>query len=138
MGRELFFSISELCNSDIAIAKHINNAPKTMEQINNMVNLIFYVLQPLREKLGKPVHVESGFRCKELNNLVGGKPNSQHLIGEAADIWVNSCTPQTLYNYIEGCGIEYDQLILEKTKTGSWVHISYRHKHNRKQAFSLS
>jgi len=134
---ELYFSIRELCQSNIAKVRKINNSPKMIEQIDNMLNLIHYVLQPLREKLGKPVNISSGFRCNELNALVGGKPNSQHLTGEAADIFVNSCTAPTLYNYIKGCGIEYDQLILERTANGSWVHISYRRNRNRKQALEL-
>ncbi len=138
MGQELFFSISELCNSDIAKSRQINNSPKTIEQLDNMVRLIHYVLQPLREKLGKPVNISSGFRCRELNALVGGKANSQHLTGEAADIYVNGCPAANLYNYIIGCGIDFDQLILEKNKRGSWVHISYRQNKNRKQSFIIN
>lgn len=130
MVQPLYFTISELCNSDTAKKHNINNAPRTMTHINNMVNLIHYVLQPLREKLGKPIIVTSGFRCKELNEKVGGVANSQHTTGEAADIYVNGCKAGMLLNYIRTSGIEFDQLINEHNQ---WVHISYSHKHNRKQ-----
>lgn len=132
----LNFSITELCESNVARKYGINNAPKNMQQLDNMLNLIFYVLQPLRNKLGKPVHINSGFRCQELNshNQIKGKKNSQHLTGCAADIRVDGCTASTLFNYIKGSGIIYDQLINEYDQ---WVHISFVKGNNRMQAFKL-
>lgn len=131
---ELNFSISEMCYSDTAKKHRINNAPIMMSHIDNMLNLIFYVLQPLRNKLGKPVKITSGYRCEKLNTEVGGARNSQHLTGEAADISVNGCSASTLFNYIKTSGIPYDQLINEYDQ---WVHISFRKLHNRQQAFKL-
>ena len=131
---ELNFTFKELCNSDIAKQCKINNQPVTIEQYQNMMELIFNVLQPLRDRLGKPVNITSGFRCPLLNSKVGGVGNSQHLTGCAADIYVSGCTPRTLFDYIKGSGIVYDQLINEYDQ---WVHVSYRKGHNRKQAFKL-
>ena len=130
---ELNFSIAELLESDTAKLNNIKNVP-TLSAIDNMLRLIFYVLQPLREKLGKPVIILSGFRCAALNAKVGGKPTSQHLTGEAADIKVNGCSASTLFEYIKGSGVPYDQCILEYNQ---WVHISYRHGKNRRQAFKI-
>ena len=133
MVEKLYFSISELCKSDTAKQYSIDNAPTTMEQIDNMVNLIHNVLQPLRVKIGKAVIVNSGYRCPLLNNRVGGVRNSQHLTGQAADIRVNGVPHKTLFEYIKNSDIVYDQLILEK----GCVHVSYSSKHNRMQAFTL-
>ena len=131
----LNFSINELCYSDIANKYGIKNIP-SISECDNLLNLIFYVLQPLRDKLGKPIIINSGYRCKALNShpLIKGVSNSQHLTGQAADIRVNGCTPSRLIDFIKTSGIEYDQLINE----GSWVHISYNKNHNRKQCFKIS
>lgn len=130
----LNFSISELCHSDIAAQNKINNTP-SLQVCDNLLNLIFYVLQPLRDKLGKPIIINSGYRCQKLNAAVKGAANSQHLAGQAADIRVNALTPYNLWMYIQDCGIEYDQCILEYNQ---WVHISFNKGHNRKQAFRVS
>ena len=132
----LNFSINELCYSDIANKYGIKNIP-SISECDNLLNLIFYVLQPLRDKLGKPIIINSGYRCKALNShpLIKGVSNSQHLTGQAADIRVNGCTPSRLIDFIKTSGIEYDQLINEFDK---WVHISYNKNHNRKQCFKIS
>lgn len=46
-------------------------------------------LDELREHLGRPIYVSSGYRCPEHNAEVGGVPNSQHVLGNAADIYVD-------------------------------------------------
>lgn len=45
-------------------------------------------LNRLRHKIGRPIYVTSAYRCKDHNNLIGGKSQSKHLIGIAADITV--------------------------------------------------
>ena len=122
----LNFSISELVHSDTANKFRINNTPNLIA-LDNMLELIFYVLQPLRIKLGKPIIITSGFRCPKLNQLVGGVKNSQHLEGKAVDIVVKGMSPNDLIAFILKSGIEFDQLINEKT----WVHISFSKGHNR-------
>ena len=52
----------------------------------NIEALVEDVLDPLRERYGKPIVVNSGYRCAKHNKEVGGVANSQHLRGEAADI----------------------------------------------------
>jgi hypothetical protein len=125
----LNFSISELIHSDNAIKAGIDNTP-TIAQIDNLLNLIFYCLQPLRDKLKKPMIITSGFRNKKVNALANGKPNSQHLKGQAADFIVKGMTPKQLIDFIVKSGIEYDQLINEHNR---WVHISFNKGKNRKQ-----
>lgn len=122
----LNFSISELVHSDTANKFRINNTPNLIA-LDNMLELIFYVLQPLRIKLGKPIIITSGYRCPKLNQLVGGVKNSQHLEGKAVDIVVPGMSPNDLIAFILKSGIEFDQLINEKT----WVHISFSKGHNR-------
>lgn len=126
------FTLEELIYSDTARSLNINNTPPT-EVIRNLGLLTNNVLQPIRDKLGKSVIVTSGYRCKLLNQKIGGTPNSQHTRGQAVDIIVYGITPKTLYEFIKNSGILYDQLILEQTKEAQWVHISYCSKLNRQQ-----
>ena len=125
----LNFKMSELIYSDTAVRHNINNMPD-INSLDCMLDLIYNVLQPLREKLGKPVIVTSGYRNSEVNRLVGGKRNSQHLNGQAADIAVKGMTPNQLIDFIVKSSIEYDQCINEYDR---WVHISFVKGKNRKQ-----
>ncbi len=58
----------------------------TLEVVQNLQKLCVLVLQPLRDTLGAPVYINSGYRSERLNARVGGVPNSRHLQGRAADI----------------------------------------------------
>ena len=83
------------------------------------------VLEKIRAHFGKPVHINSGYRCPALNNAVGGKASSQHLRGEAADITTGS--PQSnkqLYDLAISLRLPIDQLIGERGYT--WLHISHK------------
>ncbi len=62
----------------------------TGEVILNLTFLCARVLQPLRDTIGRPVYINSGYRSKSLNARVGGVPNSYHLRGLAADIHVDN------------------------------------------------
>lgn len=129
----LNFKMSELIYSETAVRKNINNMPD-INSLDCMLDLITYVLQPLREKLGKPVIVTSGYRNYEVNKLVGGAFTSQHTKGQAADIIVNGMRTGQLFEFIKKSGIEYDQLINEYNQ---WVHISFVKGKNRKQCLIL-
>ena len=153
------FTISELLKSDTAIKRGLwNGAPKEAEE--NLRSLVEQVLDPLREAYGKPVYVNSGYRCPRLNRLVGGSPNSQHMRGEAADIVAHALmagsthpAPQGLIagkdprspslqdnlklgKLIEQLG-NFDQLIYEQCDQHGnprWIHVSWkRNGWNRKQ-----
>ena len=79
------FTLEELIHSDTANAKGIDNTP-TKEIEENLKYLAEKALQPIRDKWGKPLTVNSGYRCKELNKAVGGVSNSSHLTGLGAAI----------------------------------------------------
>lgn len=82
-----YFTVEELCYSATAKRLGIDNSPNK-EVVENLNKLVENVLDPLREKYGKPIMVSSGYRCEKLNKAVGGAAKSQHLTGKAADICV--------------------------------------------------
>lgn len=129
------FTIGELCASTTADARGIKNTPM-LQETGNLKALADNVLDPLREWYGKPIYVNSGYRCPQLNRMVGGKPTSQHLKGEAADITAGSKEEnRKLFAYIRA-NLTFDQLIDEKNF--SWVHVSFkRNGENRKQVIHL-
>lgn len=131
-----YFSIEELCKSDTATARGIDNTPN--EEVKaNLEALIENVLDPLREWYGKPIYVNSGYRSPELNKAVGGVSNSQHMKGQAADIDVHDTEEnKKLQDYIKD-NLDFDQAIFENN--GAWLHVSYKKDGgNRKQAFALN
>lgn len=128
------FTIKELSHSDMALAKGIDNFP-TAETISNLTKLVDNVLDPLREKYGKPIRVSSGYRSVILNRSVNGATSSQHRLGEAADITTGSKDEnRKLFEIIKN-ELLFDQLIDEKNF--SWVHVSFREGRNRKQVLKL-
>ena len=126
-----YFTYSEMLKSDTATKNKLwNGAPKEAEE--NLRALVVEVLDPLREAYGKPVRVNSAYRCPRLNTLVGGSLNSQHMRGEAADIQPvdgNEADLEVLAQFLIASG-KFDQLIIYPT----FIHVSYRRLGwNRKQ-----
>ena len=103
----------------------------------NVKALVENVLDPLREKYGKPIKVNSGYRCPKHNLAVGGATQSQHMKGEAADIapaglQVTAYGLQELEKLVEIIkqNGKWDQMIVYPT----FVHVSWkRFGPNRKQ-----
>lgn len=58
-------------------------------------------LQALRDYIGEPIHVNSGYRTKSYNKKVGGAPASQHLTASAADITTKNRSPKQVKAIIE-------------------------------------
>lgn len=129
-----YFTIKELSHSDTAVARGIDNYP-TAEAIHNLTKLVENVLDPLREKHGKPIRVSSGYRSAILNRSVNGATSSQHRLGEAADITVGSKEENRKLFEIIRQELPFDQLIDEKDF--SWVHVSFREGKNREQVLKL-
>ena len=130
-----YFTISELIKSDTAIERRIWNGASIEVEANLRV-LVEKVLDPLRKAYGKPIIVNSGYRCASVNRLVGGVPNSQHLTGCAADITTGSVEGnRELMRLVLAEGIEYDQMIDEANY--SWVHISYNEFYCRNQLLRM-
>lgn len=129
-----YFTIEEMTKSSTAKANGIDNTPSS-EGVLKLQKLIEAVLDPLREWYGKPIKVNSGYRCEALNEAVGGSDTSQHRLGEAADITVGTKKGnKKLFEYIKD-NLPFDQLINESNF--SWVHVSYREGRLRKQVLAL-
>ncbi len=123
------FALAEFLRSDTARRHGINMQPPTVV-IESLRALCFYVLDPLRDFIGKPISVTSGYRPHELNRIINGSANSQHLRGEAADIEVPGMLPIEVCEAVMAAKLPYDQLILEYPPNG-WCHVSYGPRHRR-------
>jgi hypothetical protein len=124
----MHFTIDELYASQTAKARGIQNKPGVPEIIN-LVYLAAYVLEPLREAMGEPIKIGSGYRCPALNRAVGGVTNSQHMKGQAADLCIDGDLKKgkRWFEWIK-THCQFDQLIWEHNAKGSyWVHVSYVH-----------
>lgn len=120
------FTYEELIQSSVASRLKIPNVPNKEEK-QNLKELAEKILQPIRDKWGKPIVVTSGFRSEQVNKAVGGVRNSQHRTGSAADIKIGGKTEnKKLFNMIEQMiknnEIELGQLIDEYNY--SWIHVS--------------
>ena len=82
------------------------------------------LLKPFERFFNAEIQVLSAFRCEELNKLVGGSPNSEHLKGSAADILVAGQTCEDVFAALRVADIKYGQLILEKSDSSVWIHVS--------------
>ena len=124
----LNFCDSEFTASRITEGFHIdNNIPSEYVRLN-IHALATLLLQPLRDACGHPLKVNSGYRCKKLNDLVGGSKNSQHTKGQAADI--ASDAPIRLARIVIDRELGFDQMILYP----NFIHLSYTlERLNRKQ-----
>lgn len=114
------FSYKEFEDSEKAKEMHITNVIKTVAVRDSVKALVDNVLQPLRDKWGEPMVINSGYRCPELNKAVKGELTSQHLKGEAADIRCSK--PLELAQLAYDMGLPYDQMILYAT----FVHFSHK------------
>lgn len=130
-----YFTIDEMVRSAEATKRNIRNIP-SHDVLRKLNALMDNCLDPIRALWGKPIGVNSGYRSPELNRVVGGKPTSQHLRGEAADITTGSVDGnRKLFELILASGIEFDQLIDESNY--KWLHVSYSAEKNRKNILHL-
>ena len=132
------FSMEELVASNTARMKGIDNTPdKDVEA--RLVQLAQQVLQPLRNRYGKPIKISSGYRCQALNKAIGGVSTSQHLKGEAVDINNGQIENKKLFllasKMIKEGVITVGQLIDEKGY--KWLHISLPDNKHRNQILHL-
>ena len=136
------FTLQELIKSQTALRKGINNKPASPDIVVNLQTLCEKVLQPVRDHFGKPVTVNSGYRCPKLNKAIGSSSKSQHTKGLAADIEIPGVSNKELAEYIES-KLPFDQLILEfyngVDPNSGWVHVSYvDDDKNRKQTLTIN
>lgn len=119
-----FFTLAELTASETAARHKINNSPSA-EIIGNLQYGVDMVLDPLRRLYGKPIKINSGYRCSELNKIVGGVSNSWHLKGNAADIHIASAEEaKILFNNLQKLP-SVDTVLFEHSKTAQWIHVQW-------------
>ena len=129
------FTVEELTRSTTAEQLGIDNTPDA-DSLENLKLLVDNVLQPLRDMYGRPIVVNSGYRCPQLNKAIGGAKTSQHTLGKAADITAgNKAENKRLFNLVLDGDLIFDQLIDEKDYR--WIHISYNQDRNRQQILHL-
>lgn len=122
------FTLDELCT----LRRHPDNKPTIYEACNLMYGCAL-ILQPLREAIASPVIITSGFRHSWLNRQVGGVPNSQHLIGCAADLKFTSAAAfDAAVNWLKHCP-HVDQLLTATT----WLHVSWTPTGTPRQDFRI-
>lgn len=132
------FNLSEFFQSSAAAKNGIKNEPSSDEKatiVRNINLLVDNVLDPIRDMVHTPILITSGYRCPQVNRLVGGVDNSQHMSGCAADFHVMGFTPSMMHEvflYIFNT-LEFDQLIYYRSK--NFIHVSYVENCNRHEAF---
>jgi zinc D-Ala-D-Ala carboxypeptidase len=133
------FTLEELLESQTARRKVIQEQFAPSENVKeNLRKLCINVLQPLRDGIGKPIHVTSGYRCKRLNKAIGGAVTSQHTEGKAADLQAIGYTNKELFDYIKD-NLKFDQLLWEfgTKEEPAWVHVSFDDKRMRNQVLYI-
>jgi zinc D-Ala-D-Ala carboxypeptidase len=111
------FTLEEFLVSETASRHGIDNKPD--DKVVENLKLMAVVMEEVRDLIGRPVVITSGYRSVRLNSAVGGSMNSAHTSGLAADFIVPPLTPLTVCEMIAASEITYDQLIYEHT----WVHL---------------
>jgi zinc D-Ala-D-Ala carboxypeptidase len=134
------FRLAEMTRSDTALRLDLPNTP-SQEQITNMQELAFHVLQKVRDHFDMPVKINSGLRTLLVNRAVGSKDNSDHVKGMAADIEIPGVANADLAQWIvDNC--DFRQVILEFYTIGipdsGWVHVSYNPADNKKQVLTAT
>lgn len=128
-------SYDEATISPTGLRLGIDNTPsfEDLERMKTVANACF---EPLRGWYGKPIKVNSFYRCEMLNKVVKGSPTSQHRSGEAIDISAGSKEEnKKLFDWCKA-NLVFDQLINEYNY--SWVHISFRKGNNRNQTLIIT
>lgn len=114
------FTLHELTFSSTAVRLGVDNTPPADSL--TALGILAHGLEEVRELLGHPMRIDSGYRCTRLNELVGGAKASAHILGYAADFVCPAFgSPLEIVRAIRDSGIAFDQCIEE----GAWVHISF-------------
>jgi len=121
------FHLSEFLHSEKAVRLGLGNTPDALA-IASIRNFLAPGMQQVRDLIGAPINISSGYRAPQVNAAVGGSRSSQHMQGLAADFTAPFFgTPIQIARAIAASNINFDQLIQE----GSWVHISFSAKPRR-------
>ncbi|MEI6753438.1 MAG: D-Ala-D-Ala carboxypeptidase family metallohydrolase [Paludibacter sp.] len=122
-----YFTLKELTVTH----ENMDNTPG-INACKNLNTMVKNLLDPVRETIGEPIKITSGYRSLAVNRAVGGsmKPISQHTKGEAADM---KCSDNARLFRVIRDHFDFDQLIWEKGNDvqPEWVHVSYKAIGNR-------
>lgn len=130
-------TLAECIRSDAAKRNGIDNNPSA-EITNNIIVWAANVFEPIRNHFGVPIYLSSMFRCRKLNEAIGGTLGSQHEKGEAGDIDQDGSdhgvTNKDVFEYIRK-NLKFDQLIWEfgDENNPAWVHVSFNAEEGAKQ-----
>ena len=132
------FTLSEMCKSQLAVRRNLDNLPDT-GPVAAMQALCQAILEPVRTHFGVPIIPSSGYRSIALNRALGGSADSQHCKGEAVDFEIAGVAHADIAVWIrENC--TFDQLIIEYPQadnvSAGWLHISYVAGRNRNETLS--
>lgn len=121
-------SLSEVIYSKTALRRNIDNTP-TEEHIENLKYVAEKVFQPIREHFGVPIYVSSGYRSKDLNEVIGGSPRSFHSHGLALDLdqdGRNKGVSNADVFYFIKENLQFTELIWEfgDETNPNWVHVA--------------
>ena len=111
------FTLDELTHTD---HREFDNTPNESE-LANLKRLAAFLETVKSAVGGKPIIVNSAFRCKQVNDAVGSSDKSQHRVGCAADIRVPQMSPDEVVKAIIAAGLPFDQVIREFDR---WTHVS--------------
>jgi hypothetical protein len=120
-------SDKEATFSRTALRLNIQNQPDE-DQLYYMQLIAEEVFEPLRKWVGKPIKINSFYRCRQINKAIGGSIKSQHCKGQAIDIddVYGHKTNAQMFKWIKK-NLDFDQMIWEfgDDKNPNWVHVSY-------------
>ena len=131
------YKLEEFERSETAKRMGIDNTvPNRL--LPNIQALCENVLEPLRRQFDEPVYISSGYRCPALNKAVNGAASSQHMKGEATDIYSRQGAKRLREWYLWMVdNLHFDQLIWEVRANSKWIHVSYKRTGvNRQQVFT--
>ena len=140
------FTLEEMTRTSVKLG-HLDRQRQTQPEEQVIMNLtrVCQWLEMLRQRWNErygegddPIVINSGYRCKELNRLVGGCPTSNHLTGCAADLRVTG--KEQLLRYVtllldisDEWHQDFDELLLERNARGYWLHFAVRPTGNRRK-----
>lgn len=120
------FTLNEFTRSTTASRLKIDN--RVPDELIANIQLTAIKLELVRIALGKPIVINSGYRCPALNARVGGVSTSAHTKGLAIDFYCSYGTPKQICQRLIDAGVQFDKLIQEHNQ---WVHIGFSPSNNR-------
>lgn len=139
------FSLAEMTKTSI---KGVSNTPdaKATENLKRVCLWLEELRQEWNQTYGEgddPVIINSGYRAPAVNKAVGGVPTSNHLTGCAVDIRVSGMEQALRYAVIlldiaDRQKKDFDEIILERSKSVLWLHFAVRPEGNRRKIVLLN